>query len=371
MAKDLSPPFEHACKNSSDLGTPEFKFEDGNSNKLELLRSIFCAYSHIQDCDNDSCTAFRGTLETMIPTCNWGAFRRRALQLAACICSRKEARYEWKPSKIRANSINTPSDFDSKYTNELAGNELAVTIELSNVLSILSWLNGITNGRYEVVQELIELQATDANGGAFTDQIMKAIKRAEDLNLCRNRVWAIAGSLPGRELNLPALIPSVLESYKVHDDEDDEDNKGDEEDEEDEGDENDGSDEDDEHDRCTFDFCEESRRDFTSVKQRHECSSGKCEYLLFPQANLEGPALAGKPTAWKLNERSIIEPMQPFMAISHVWADGTGTGPWQAGKVNECLYNFFRQSQNNSNARESGGTQSAFHGIIKKLAMRP
>lgn len=30
------------------------------------------------------------------------------------------------------------------------------------------------------------------------------------------------------------------------------------------------------------------------------------------------------------------------MAISHVWADGTGTGAWQAGTVNECLYGFFK-----------------------------
>ncbi|KAJ5887712.1 hypothetical protein N7495_007753 [Penicillium taxi] len=30
------------------------------------------------------------------------------------------------------------------------------------------------------------------------------------------------------------------------------------------------------------------------------------------------------------------------MAVSHVWSDGTGTGAWQDGEVNECLYSFFR-----------------------------
>ncbi|KAJ5753573.1 ankyrin repeats (3 copies) domain-containing protein [Penicillium nucicola] len=29
------------------------------------------------------------------------------------------------------------------------------------------------------------------------------------------------------------------------------------------------------------------------------------------------------------------------MAISHVWSDGTGTGAWEDGSVNTCLYDFF------------------------------
>ncbi|KEY71550.1 hypothetical protein S7711_09972 [Stachybotrys chartarum IBT 7711] len=31
------------------------------------------------------------------------------------------------------------------------------------------------------------------------------------------------------------------------------------------------------------------------------------------------------------------------MAISHVWSDGTGNGAWTSGKVNECLYSYFRK----------------------------
>ncbi|GFF96227.1 isoform Er16 of ankyrin-1 [Aspergillus udagawae] len=30
------------------------------------------------------------------------------------------------------------------------------------------------------------------------------------------------------------------------------------------------------------------------------------------------------------------------MAVSHVWSDGTGTGAWRDGEVNECLYSYFR-----------------------------
>ncbi len=31
------------------------------------------------------------------------------------------------------------------------------------------------------------------------------------------------------------------------------------------------------------------------------------------------------------------------MAISHVWSDGTGAGPWGSGHVNECIYEYFKK----------------------------
>jgi hypothetical protein len=142
-------------------------------------------------------------------------------------------------------------------------------------------------------------------------EIVEAIKRASrDFKLCPNRIWAVAGSLPQREQNLPSLIPPT-EKIKTLGHQT--------------------------HDQCTFDFCEYSRRDFTSVAQRHElpsCANYPCEryHDLFPTAILEAAANAGKPTAWNLNGKSMIEPPQRFMAISHVWSDGTGAGAWPAGE---------------------------------------
>jgi len=49
------------------------------------------------------------------------------------------------------------------------------------------------------------------------------------------------------------------------------------------------------------------------------------------------------PTAWQLNGGAIIEDGQKYMAISHVWSDGTGAGAWDGLKVNKCLYHFFRK----------------------------
>ncbi|KAH8590394.1 hypothetical protein B0O99DRAFT_552118, partial [Bisporella sp. PMI_857] len=144
---------------------------------------------------------------------------------------------------------------------------------------------------------------------------MEAVERARTFKLCPHRIWAISRSLQTMESNLPTLIPTGMVSVISH--------KG--------------------HDRCTFDFCEYSRLDYTSVTQRHECLDGNCDPRSFPPQTLEEHIRAGKFTAWKLDGWSMIDPSQPFMAISHVWADGTGTGTLGAGMVNECLYDLFHK----------------------------
>lgn len=102
------------------------------------------------------------------------------------------------------------------------------------------------------------------------------------------------------------------------------------------------------HQECAYDFCELSTRDFTSVQQRHECSQEsreRCQPLkgLFNGQTLNQAALAGKSTVWNLEGKNTFPLSQPFMAISHLWSDGTGTGTWPVGQVNECLFAFFRR----------------------------
>ena len=105
-----------------------------------------------------------------------------------------------------------------------------------------------------------------------------------------------------------------------------------------------------EHDMCTFDFCEYSSRDFTAVEQRHEFESCQDGYTCFRHQTLfresalvEALKSNQRLTAWTLNGQSVIKPCQSFLAISHVWSDGTGVGVWPRGEVNACLFSFFRR----------------------------
>ncbi|KAJ5876417.1 uncharacterized protein N7529_002001 [Penicillium soppii] len=148
--------------------------------------------------------------------------------------------------------------------------------------------------------------------------LLEAFQEAKNLNLCPNRVWAVAGE------NLPNLLPVFSSTQSARDKIDERENYND-------------------HNDCTPDFCEHSQRDFTAVQQRHECKENQCMQVRdqFRRDILNRAARNGKPTVWDLDGESMLEPPRPYMAISHVWSDGTGTGAWKDGEVNECLYAFF------------------------------
>ena len=100
------------------------------------------------------------------------------------------------------------------------------------------------------------------------------------------------------------------------------------------------------HEVCTKEKCEHAHRDYTSVQQLHKCpNSKKCVATtdnMFNQSRLV-EALNGSTmtTAWTLNGMSLLAQDRSFLAVSHVWSDGTGNGSWEPGKVNKCLWDFW------------------------------
>ncbi|KAK5662254.1 hypothetical protein OQA88_8159 [Cercophora sp. LCS_1] len=168
---------------------------------------------------------------------------------------------------------------------------------------------------------------TLSSGDDDEGSILDAVRRAKAFKLCLRRIWAVSANLPNRARSLPNLIPaagtfSVPSHSRQHH----------------------------EHEQCTFDFCEHSRIDFTSVAQRHECQDPPgpdCGNYVFPLQQLSSRVDRSSSTAWELvsgspdDVPSLLDPTKPYMAVSHVWADGTGAGIWGPGKVNKCLYEFF------------------------------
>ncbi|KAJ9605741.1 hypothetical protein H2200_009590 [Cladophialophora chaetospira] len=166
------------------------------------------------------------------------------------------------------------------------------------------------------------------------DKLLEAVEKATKVyKFCPNRIWAAVETSPGHEHELPILFPPQDQrlDYVF-------------------GSRRHCNTAQDTHDRCTFDFCEFSLLNFTSVQQRHEsrsCADVACSPIIaeniFPEDALHNAAAEGRPTAWHLYGRRIVQPHQRFMAISHVWSDGTGAGKIQDGRVNKCLLNFFRE----------------------------
>ena len=155
------------------------------------------------------------------------------------------------------------------------------------------------------------------NPQAILDAVDTATK---ELGFCPNRVWSVAKSLPGGPDQFPKLLPPTenlsYENLQVED-----------------------------HRLCTFDFCEQSRMNFTLMTQRHEnaCSEGRCETIEFPSDKVEMAVRKELPTAWKFPTMTTLEGKEHYMAISHVWSDGTGAGNQPRGHVNSCLFKFFQE----------------------------
>ena len=182
------------------------------------------------------------------------------------------------------------------------------------------------------------------NDSTARAQLSDAIKLLDDFEwatkeakLCPNRIWAVAGKdlhkvLPSRrrldeciefiEKSTQAILEEVQLIRPA----------------------NEISVDAESHHGCTFDFCQHSVRDYTWVHQRHECRLQNCSRLkgLFSRSTLTKAAIDGKSTVWSLDGHSMIDQSRPYMAISHVWSDGTGAGQWPHGEVNECLYRYFK-----------------------------
>src|SRR5207253_2883514 len=92
------------------------------------------------------------------------------------------------------------------------------------------------------------------------------------------------------------------------------------------------------------------------------CKGRPCRVLsdMFPRDVLVKAIMERRPTAWRLDGKALLDPSRPYMAISHVWSDGTGAGLWGDGYVNECLYKYFSNIAEQLGARAYGGMLSVY-----------
>ncbi|KAI9662309.1 MAG: hypothetical protein M1821_008476 [Bathelium mastoideum] len=167
-------------------------------------------------------------------------------------------------------------------------------------------------------------------------ELSNILKKVQAKNLCPSRIWQVASHTRDRWCD---LVPSLQNFYAILPD-----NALQHED----------------HSACTLDLCEFSARDFTAVQQYHERKPYEGENqaeiarnhtnngICFPARGLFDDDLLvkaiqqGRLTAWQLDGMAVLEHPRPFMAISHVWSDGTGAGTWGSKQVNECLYTYFK-----------------------------
>ena len=149
--------------------------------------------------------------------------------------------------------------------------------------------------------------------------IEEASRKIEVLGFCQKRVWEVVRYSSDGDMDLVPLMRALEQLPQLsHND----------------------------HKSCTPAFCEDASKNYTSVTQLHKClDPDNCVTTtseMFDQRLLV-TALNGNTstTAWKLDGMSLVAQGESYLAVSHVWSDGTGAGAWKAGQVNKCLWDFF------------------------------
>ncbi|KAI4860981.1 hypothetical protein F4820DRAFT_435190 [Hypoxylon rubiginosum] len=113
----------------------------------------------------------------------------------------------------------------------------------------------------------------------------------------------------------------------------------------------------DKHKGCTSQFCNFANDNSTGFTQLHKCNqkhgaSPGGDEITFPMKELEiifkSPLTSWVPSSWDVTSISLLQPrinLDPaskYMALSHVWSDGTGVGMKEAGSANRCLVEYFQ-----------------------------
>lgn len=161
-------------------------------------------------------------------------------------------------------------------------------------------------------------------------QIVEANQTAHEKGICMNRLWNLAvGGHEREEVDLPILTRMLQAQNRTDSSISVTPRRSSE------------------HDTCTAEVCCFSSIDRTRVQQLHKCPEKACSKPLF----FDTSQAKGESITWWLNNIDddeekpfIVDPkeLRPYLAISHVWSDGTGGGVQGEGRVNRCLFKYFR-----------------------------
>ncbi|KAF8852654.1 hypothetical protein BDZ45DRAFT_678153 [Acephala macrosclerotiorum] len=319
------------------MGDPHFCLMDSRMGFLSQIAQV-CIQSKIKRCNNEGCKQSKQKLSETAPQCDWIAFRDWAVTAMSCQASMSQEQKKSRAHTHIAYVVNTCCMILKRCTNEknvrlhfrpfLDGYKQK-RIDLADVSNVIYWMVRIQTeigigpsafGRWDhgVLPEEVSLPA-----------IAKASMAIEDMGLCKYRVWSLVNVSERKQSDLPDIVAAVSHYKRSLQ------HKG--------------------HEVCTPSKCQWSQMDTSSVNQLHKfpCKAAGirdpspdqlCQQSEFPVALLETALELGGSMAWLCNSSSthaLSSRRDPYIAISHVWSDGTGVGIKNAGIVNSCLSNFF------------------------------
>ncbi|MCJ1374270.1 hypothetical protein MMC20_005502 [Loxospora ochrophaea] len=282
---------------------------------LDLVQRI-CIITEVKECLNERRQIIRRKM-TNAPHSEWKRFREWALVLMSCQISAKEQGLEdgWKWGNV-VHDLSTVAQFTRR-------DKMMASVDLFEICELINWMSTVNSHLYPFLRSQLPLRTHISK-----QKIVDATHTAYKVGICQNRLWNLTvGGGEREEVDLPILMMMVEERFAQflkH-----------------RGQEN--------HESCNAEVCRFGSIDSTRVKQLHKCPAKDCgKPLLFPPSEFEKPYKRfiwwtddienTKNAAYVVKEES----QRQYMAISHVWSDGTGGGVQGKNLVNRCLWTYFK-----------------------------
>ncbi|GAP84322.1 putative kinesin light chain [Rosellinia necatrix] len=301
---------------------PESYSQIGFLTQLGLL----CAAAQVRDCSNKECNEMRKAMDQTAPECQWTAFRNWALTALSCR-EQLERNGDTLPHMHITNAIHgCYSLLENTKDEALLFQPIhdgcpSPTQELFDVANIIYWMANILAFKGLGVASLKRWDHHYIPKVASLPSIEKASKKVPGLKLCKHRFWRFVNLASRKQSDLPDLVDALVRRHERLQHKD--------------------------HDSCAASRCDASHQNSTKLPQIHKCEAemdATCEQRQYPVDDVVEAFERGKGTAWScedLRNPKLAETDDPYIAISHVWSDGTGVGLKAKGTVNSCLFDFF------------------------------
>ena len=311
------------------------------------LLDVRCLSAGLKECKNSRCLNWRKALDKLLPPCEgWTEFRSWILTASSCQMAAAAVGDTWLCSFNATQFQSSYRNMMMVYCHDEYGKvddrwfwqqELPKRKDLSELFQVREiiylWVSQIQkridqlldNGRFTSNMTTGDYGPSPTRRSIFSNVSLEALEKATSLRLCPQRLWSLIRSIEWADNTLPALVDVIEKAPHpetfAH--------LG--------------------HERCSAQFCELSQENSTLKKQLHKCNGGNCrQNIQLDLGRLSTAVHNNQTTAWPIadlmkNVSKNLAPSYPntYIAVSHVWSDGTGVGIGKPGDVNECLLSYF------------------------------
>ncbi|RYP38859.1 hypothetical protein DL767_002421 [Monosporascus sp. MG133] len=304
------------CANFNTQKAPWLAIPHQSSKKDSFFARLghVCVAATVSECRRKQCVETKKIMEGVAPACRWGSFRHWALVAMSC---QHTFTAEQKLSLSHTHLVNAVFScheliasldrFEAKMPIRRAMDEKTrkTAATMLGVCNVINWMMSIQ--QYKGLLPIPNLGPPDKLPGFLIGPaVHTALRELDSMGVCRNRLWNMVEVSGRKQMDLPDITMSLRSRTSIR--------------------HIDG------HELCTQSKCQGAHMDSTRVRQLHKNSEGDGE-------NVNGGE--AERTAWLRAERRLIPPGKSYIAISHVWSDGTGVGGKVPGRVNSCLLDYF------------------------------